>query len=377
MNSLERQTLREYPSNDMSRTMVFNSILVTMTVIWSLADASPCCIEALINCLKNQELDRDAIRSMYRCFPPESMIESYWVIDNHLSNMVDTNQPERNFDEVAGLLEAEIIAANSSACWRKPNLAKQLKSKNHSLMINSMLRLLELDQVLLANMACSIYSTRDLIENNSIARDSIGRRLGKMPNFLPRIDGIIFEVALRRAQGCIDEYEKSLQEAIGSRNYYVEIVKKFWDKILGKRLQEKYATQVMDVVFLKDSEGALDATHDMDWAIQGEEIGLILEFLDQMDASTPKNKRDYDWKLSAYKKYVERPCLIFTSMVYPVIESLEFDLQFKKLSNIFQRVAQNPEIAKHRAYYYMCKKLADENYRFVHYTSLETESVDQ
>lgn len=372
----------EQSIKEMSQILMINLLLMTMTMIFR-ADASPCCLEGMACCARHNNeleplLDHDALQRRYRYYPPETMSEAYKVIDSHLGQHVDTDHAEQNLDEVTCLLRCEVAADSarglSRLCGLTPGLAGRLRSKDRSLMINSMMRLLELENVLTVNMACSVYSTRELLENNLIAGDPIGRLNRGEPNLFPRLDKVVVGVALRRATNCIEEYAIQLEHVTKSQNHNLGIVKMFWNKILDGRLKEEHPAQFIDLVFLLDPEGTLNTVKDMEYAIDGKEIGLILEFLNKQDKITPMSKRDSDWRVTAYEKYLDRPCLMYDSMIYHLIESLNFDLRLKRFidKQIIDRIERNHEIAKHRAYFHMCKKLIKEKYRFVHFINQET-----
>lgn len=365
----------------MSQILAVTSVLAALTTAALQAGATPCCLVGMVNCAKRNIqyeplLDLSDLQKRYKDYPPEAMTEAYRVIDEHLARELDTKSAEANLRELASLLSAEVAATGACGLARAfnaaPNLARQLASKDSELMINSMMRLLDLDSVLEVNKACSIYSTRDLIENNLIAQDAIGRRIRKEPRLFARLDDIIFDVALRRAATCISLYAGELQQVTKDRDYNLNLVRSFWREILGSRLNKKYFAASLDEVFAKNAKGALEAVKNMDWAIEPGEMSLILKFLDSMPESSSSSSRKMEGpverRVSLFEKYLERPCLMYNSVVHHVIKSLEFDLQFEGVlkTSIIEAVENDPETAKHRAYYAMCKKLTDEKYRFEH-----------
>lgn len=333
------------------------------------------CLEGLFqpNETNTIVLTDDVLNREYRQVDEKLLSEAIEVIDKHLRRHVDTSSAVHNFDEVRALIQNELEEKyktgappdDGESWWRRwltgrRCLSDQLASKSRDVMLNALIRLLRLGEIGVTSKVCQDRVTKQLAEFNRIAKDSIGRGRTGRP-LLPRVDFILFNSALRRAQKCLPRYQSRLRALYGSPT--TALVDEFWSLILEHRFKApnyraRLGTSQLDAIFQQDPRGALKLIENMPYAIEEDEVDIVKQFVTTADsASAPDQDGSAGAPQQAGRNSV--PCSSFMLLAEETVNALDFDLQlgpfiFPKLMEAFLRDVQVHRI---KAYYLMCGKL--------------------
>lgn len=315
-------------------------------------------------------LDRE-----YKRIDEKFLTEAFEIIDRHLRRSIDTSDFATNIREVRALLRAELKAkleAKSgqgtswwSRLWRRECLSEQLSSKSRGVMVNALMRLLKLDQIEQKTHACYAPATEELSECNRVAKDSIGRRSRNDPFLLPRIDNMLFDAALRRADRCLPFYQGELRSISRSADSLFALVHEYWSQILERRFKAaNFGGQPATVVqiFQRDPQGALNLVKRMPFAIEEDEVEVAKRFLDTVSQRRSFTCSSDRVRTVQHKAYLRTPCSHFIGMAKSAVDSLDFDLQMEQFiaSGLMDAIRADGAVHRMRAYYSMCTKLVNQ-----------------
>lgn len=336
------------------------------------------------------------LEQWYRPLAVEVLEEAYGVIDEHLKKDIGTANLEANIGWIRSQLSRELIAADPDRklCDRlfrnRPSLAGRLQSKDPGVIINALFRLIKLEETDSAGLKCSYSVTRHIAMNNEIANDPLGRRVRGEPAIFMRIDNLIVNSAIERAHFCIPLYRDQLGAISRITNQYVVAVRNLWTMILGHRFRnDKFEERAADLdrVFTWYSKGAVNRVKQMEHALEEEEVGPLIDFLDKTEQCNlervaqqylPDERPGTNGRLSKFRGCLANGCILFNRLVSVWFESLDFDMQLRDyiLEDIVETIELDSEVNKQRAFHHMCCKLLEEKDRIIELISRRDESHD-
>lgn len=341
------------------------------------------CLEGLLQPNHRYELilSDSVLSGEYKRIDERLMTEAFVIIDNHLKRSIDSNDFGTNLDELRAVirneLEAKSIESEPQSWWtrwrRIQCLSQQLSSRNRDVMVNALMRLLQLEHVNQGVFRCTILFTQELAENNRIAQDTIGRRNRNDPFRFPRLDNIIFDTALRRAEKCIPYYRNRLR--VSETTDAFETIHKYWSRILEHRFDAAHfgvKHGKVDQIFNQHPRGALDLVEKMPHAIEEDEIEMAQEFLDaESEKKSIGTMSTYRLRNLQYEVELETPCSDYIGYVMHTFDSLDFDLQMEQYisSGVMEAARRDGEISRMKAYFLLCRKLINERNRFIEFIS--------
>lgn len=375
----------------LSNAVVF-MVLVDRYLLTAAAADCCGCLDALLgpNDRCKVVLSNSILSGEYKRIDESLMSEAYAVIDRHLRRLIDTSDFNTNIEELRVLIHRELEAKSTKSDsrnwwnrWRADQcLSQQLPSKNRDVMVNALMRLLQLEHIDQVAHRCTFLVTQELAENNRIAQDTIGRRIRNDPFLFPRIDNIIFDAALRRADICIPYYRDRLKAVSQSADAFA-MVHRYWSRILEHRFDAAHfgvKHGKVDQIFKQHPEGALNLVEKMPFAIEEDEIDIAQEFLDSESRRRSFGTRwdDTELRTLQYEVYLETPCTDLISLVMHTFDSFDFDMQLQQyiFSGLMEATQTDGEISRMKAYYLMCRKLMNQRNRFIAIISNHAEDVE-
>lgn len=352
----------------------------------TLADASCTnCLEALVGLNDSSRsivLTDEVLQREYRRIDRWLLYDAFDIIGRHLKRSIDNIDVDSNLQEVRALIRIELAdksvapsedRRNAVSRWldRRRCLSQQLPSKSRNVMINALMRLLNLEATTAVDQpgkTCGSSVTEKLAECNLIARDPIGRRLrGQSLLVLPRIDDIIYEAALHKAQSCIDQYRSELTPLYPDESrpdLPANAVHDYWSLILKRRFKAPFHDRTVDKIFQHHSKRALDLVEKMQYAIEDDEAVITRDFVDK--ASTKSGLSRLGMKARLLWALLD-PCRFFVTSAKPKFDSMDFDLQFERSINpqFMQAFWRDGIVHRTKAYYLLCSKLLDQTDRAI------------
>lgn len=269
------------------------------------------------------------------------------LIDKHLSTKVWNDSLDENLQEIAALLVLEDAPdppphGNIGRDTGRPRLSQQITSQDGKfLATNALLALLSLDTARIAGQECLLSTTIKLSELNSMAMDPIDRRVRNEPDRYLRIDDLLFNTALRRANICLPRYKDQLMLMSLRRDDSYSKMTDYLDKVLERQLSREKSRNgtTADELFLKNPKAALEF-------VKGTHSAL-----------------EPDLAVEDVEESVLRPCKNYVELAFGALESLEFDM---KLIRFVQKSVRDlldeyeAVIQRQQVYFLMCKKLTRE-----------------
>lgn len=297
--------------------------------------------------------------------------EAYVLIDRHLRNKISGDDLKDNIKEVKRLLSREDEAMKDNVLGffkKKLCISEQLCSKDRWAMLTALNMLTSLRSAPEPAYQCFIYATQNLADNNRIAADPIGRRSRNETDLLPRIDSLIFDVALRRAKLCFPRYKDQLIHMSYRLHDDFRAMSSYFNRIIEYRMQQRhFAYGRLDGIFSELPEKAIRFVKGMPHAIEKDDIRVALEILSNQGGSSSDVPEVTDWPLHSFEKFLRKPCLRYIDLVSNVMESFDFYLKLKRFlsDQVIRSCVDEREVSKLRAYFLMCRKLVLERGRFV------------
>lgn len=330
------------------------------------------CIGGLNACIRPEKkakfLNHSTIQQECRPYEAHAMSEALGVIDKYLSKEVDNADLDTNLNEVRVLLGHEIDSKADRGVFcdlfrGKYCIHRKLKSKDRDLMINSLIRLLNLEHIREYGYECDIEATRELDEANRIAKDPIGRRDRNETDFFERVDEIVFEAARQRATICLPIYKGRLHGMSVMPMRSVVRVSRCWNQVLEQRMRRK----IFGDENLMNPKKALDLTVRMPNAVEPEEITSILDVFNDGHSGTSsahgsRQRSEADMALFRFDRYLLAPCYEFIDLVSNTFESLDFDLRVHKFlpKGLVASIDHDEDISRLRLFKLMCTKLIED-----------------
>lgn len=337
------------------------------------------CLEALfgLNDRGNDTaVSEDALDHEYEPLIDErSLSEAFEVIDKHLMRTIDTDDFDTNMAEVRALIRNEMVAKSLAQSEERKNwltrwsdrrrcLSQQLPSKSSKVMVNALMRLVGLSAGQTLH-ACGFSATTDLSRCNRIARDPIGARTKLNAVLKSRIDHLVFDAAVRRANLCLPHYQGELRPLARTSDPSVELVRGYWNLILEHRFKAaRFGAkhESVEQIFKRDPEGAMNRVLKMRTAIRDDEADIARRFLGaahQREQFTGRTGRE---RTTQFEAYLKNPCSYFVGLAQPTMSSLNFDLQVRQYvgPELMQDFSRDGETQRVRAYYWLCSKLRDQ-----------------
>lgn len=314
---------------------------------------------------KTKFLEHSTIRREYRSYPDHLMSEAFEVIDQYLSRELDCANLDSNLIELRNLLGHEIESKSnkgflSEIFCAKYCIHKKLKSKDRDLMINSLIRLLNLEHIRDYGHECNMETTRELDEANRIAKDPIGRRNRNETIGFGRIDEMVFEAARQRAEICLPVYKGRINGMTILATRPVVRVRRCWNQVLEQRTRRK----LFGEEDLLNPKKALNLTARMPNAVEPEEVAAILDVFAEPHSGTSSSperrpRSAADMALFRFGRYLVSPCYEFIDLVSSTFESLDFDLAVRKFisKGLIASIEHDEEINRVRLFKLMCEDL--------------------
>lgn len=325
-------------------------------------------------------LDNWTLATEYKSIDERLLGEAFRAIDDRLVRTVKTGNLNKNILAIHDLLNCEFNDKHNRTRLSAPRRRAKRKQCNImagsraplldvDVIINALMRLYQLDHIKHPDYKCTIMTVNILAENNRIAKDPIGRRTrstDKPQVLFPRIDSMIFDAALERAQACLPNYGRQIRKLSSSSSRSVVMVSKYWDAIFEHRIKQANPSEKRSIgtTFNSDLQETIRFVDKMANAIEYSEIGMALEFFSsQSDGSYDSLFDDLvDLRVFQFEVYLETPCCDFITLFAGILDSLHFDMKLKShiSKDIIKQIVSDVELNRQRAYYKMCRKLIEQ-----------------
>lgn len=365
--------------------------MVLGTVSFASQPADARCLDDLADCLskvcESKTLDYNLLGAEFVEYGDLLLREAYSVINNNLKRTIDTVDLHTNLNEVREYLCIELDIKHAKGLRRlfdkKQSLTQQMPIKDRDLMINALIRLLRLedsDPKLYPKTACNGQTTSDLILNNRIAMDPIGRRLSGKKNFnkyFDRIATMVFHASVEKARYCIEENRNKLLRRFIGMPDDEEVMRDYWDRIFQHRFKKEFHRSLnIDASFKNYPKQILEYVRNMPHGVETDEIAIALDVFKEAAGKkafrmTEQTNRS---AVDDFQRYLHIPCTNFITMTTGIYQSLDFDMKLRDLldRNLVKATDTDDEVNRQRAYLMMCKKLVDEKKYFVEFYELHS-----
>lgn len=302
--------------------------------------------------------------------------EAYILIDKHLRSKVRGDDLQRNLKEVQALLKREEDAMGDKMFGyfkRKLCLSELLRSKDRWAMLTALNVLASLRGPPEPAHQCFVYATQNLADANYIAGNPLARRTNNGTDLLPRIDSLIFNLAVQRAELCLPRYRHQLTDISPKLHNEFLMMNSYFNRVIEYRMQrQNFAHGRLHSILAELPEQAIRFVRRMPYAFESDDIHIALEMFRYQGASSSSEIRQEeqagtDWRLDSFDAFIRRPCFRYIDMASNVMESIEFYLKVKAfLSNeLLMSSVYDRDVGKMRAYYLMCTKAVKEESRFL------------
>lgn len=289
-------------------------------------------------------------------------METLAFIENHLRSVIDTDEIEPNIAEIKRLyhLGDQYYTAEErrrSEAENKLLRTADLERPDHEVVLfDNLNRLEDLDQIIKDDYPCDYHTTYLLSRLNSLAMDPVGRRLRYQPDLWPRIDNMVFRVAVNRARKCIMGSKGNLDQLARSQDH--ELMQMYWKQILERRMER---TNLEGVSLEKAS------------TVVPEEVN---RFIDSMPHAA-FDQNEMDIVLDMFNKFLTRSCQRYISQALNIFATYDFDAQLKGSISGAALSREDDKFLKtnvHRTYMKICEKFILE--RTPSYLALLKQGVD-
>lgn len=337
------------------------------------------CLDDILDCLGlvgERRLNYDELDKELKEYSDMLLREGYAIINKNLIRTVVYDDLGANLDQVKEFLRTELSHKYSKGLLSflntRPSLTQQLATRDRDLMINSLIRLLHLEEAdpQSHRTKCNGQTTNNLILNNRIVFDPIGRQIqGKRySSHFDRISGMVFDASVNKARHCLGvNRHKIIRRYVGMPDDE-EIMRNYWDRVFQHRFRKEFRKDLnVDSSFLNYPKQILLFVETMPHAIEADEVGIALEIF--KEAAGRKSNEALAVNRSAvndFRRYLQMPCSNFVTMTSGIYQSLDFDLRLRKFigDDIAEATDMDDEVNRQRAYLLMCKKLVNEEKYF-------------
>lgn len=380
----------------MSKSLVIQCSLVLLSLmsISSLLSES-FSIKPISKCFGSFKNELDSCSSHHdRELSLNGLRKAYKDINTYLMSSVLSSDFEANIEKANQLLDKEVYYKKKGSSDRKSLAAKRSASANRDVevLISALVQLTDLDKVN-QPCQCTMRTTRVLIDNDRAADGAIERKLVALNGSesraskeaqanVVRIDELIFEAALRRAQVCYPAiYEQKWLKLSQTLENESSLLGAFFDQVFANRLNGEGIKSI-------DSALGQSVLELLDWldksastVLQAENLRLVLEFIKKTHptkANSPErlsnsfmgdqSKTKADKWLAMFLRYLMKPCERLVSVLGPIFESVHFDSQLRDHLGLHEPSENQLDLAvdfyRDLAKYKMCNKLEAEKKHF-------------
>lgn len=347
------------------------ALVIALQACDSLVDAVGC-LDSVMNCFRPAN-DQDAPAEVASNFERDRS-QSFDLIDLHLRNKVPTDDLLANLNEVLTLLYDEEDERSARFRFRRSRcLSQQLESKNREAMIDALLKLKDLSDIRFLGYECDDLTTTVMADVNYQTSDPIGRRSHGRPDLRPRVDQIVHQIAMARAENCLTAYKEHLTRFVINPPEGFTSIRDFWHRVLQRRMAKaNYQTgSSVERAFVTQPKETYEFVSKLPYAIEEDDMDIVLELLDSQPYSfsrTMSSRSDgADLRAHKFNKFLVKPCTGYINVVRDVFTSFDFDMQLQQyLPEELIRATDHDDIVNElRAYQSMCMKLVNEKDRFV------------
>lgn len=322
-------------------------------------------------------LDYDELQKGKTFVDEKLMADVFKIIDRYLSGQTDSDDLDTNFDLIHTVIRkekelgrskersAEFRKRKSSPVRRFPFAQSNESGISPKDVMTALLRLLDLKNVKETQYECSNSNTLKIAEVNRIAMDTITRRLCNQTDLLPRIDNMIFDIALQRAKHCLVDYRATI-ERISSMPQFKQLTY-MWDNLLTKRMRrERFADNATNA-FLEHPRESMEFVAAMPNVVEQDLIDIILSlFVANFKQSDPVYESAGAMSEYIYNRFLRMPCDSYTDKTSPIFQTYEFDVRLIDFMPVEIKAMDRKHflIGLQRSYYLLCKKALHEDVRF-------------
>lgn len=275
--------------------------------------------------------------------------EANVILECHLESVVETDDFDSNAAEIERLIED---GGRYCYCKYPPRgpWGSSAKHNHKALMMRTLQILSDLTYVRKHGYRCDFTTTYTLARTNSVTMDTIGRRIRRDTDLWPRIDGMVFEVALGRAARCIRECKDNLADLTIRPPDETVLLQDYWRRIIEHRLgrtnlERAYLDRPGELYMLiHNMSSATVAQAELDIARQ--------VFKDKAQATADE-----------FDAFLTASCQNYLPRVLDIFVTFDFDIRLRGFipgvavpSNLTDFVTNNV----HRLYMIMCRKLVNE-----------------
>lgn len=277
------------------------------------------------------------------------------LIESHLQSVVDSTRFERNMGEMENLIKSGEEHYEKIRRSRGITLTKEHQKPHNVLLMETLQKLVDLNYIKKHGYRCDFRSTFLLSRANNIAMDPISRRTHKKTDLWPRIDNMVFEVALERAKKCLRECKANLIQMTVSPSSEAILLQDYWKRVLDRRLK---AVVTGDVRF---ETAFANKPSTMELFVDRLPHATVEE--DELDIGRKIFKGQADATADEFNQFLTKSCQGYLPQVLDIFETFDFDAQLQRSipgTVVFSDDVEFMTNNVHRIYMKMCKKLVRE-----------------
>lgn len=309
----------------------------------------------------------------------QSITDVFKVIDEYLLNQTDSRDLEQNLNLIQTLIynERQICYSKDVGVHRKSYRRRKLSLKRRQfkeaidagkLIVNGLLRLVDLKHVKDSHFECTNTNTFRIAENNRIANDTITRRIQKQADLLPRLDNIIFDIALRRAEHCLMDYRDAVMDIANMAQF--RGLRRIWDDLLTQRMERGGFAANATTAFLERPRESMEFALALPKVVERDLVDIVLSmFVANLRISGAAYESLTVMSHDVFNRFVRAPCDLYINKTAPIFQTYEFDVRLIEFmpEPIKQLDRKHFLIGLQRSYYMMCKRVLNEIERFVQF----------
>lgn len=280
--------------------------------------------------------------------------EANILVENYLESAIDNDDFEQNMDKIKSLITSG-DQCHEDKCYKRGIFAKLKPKPSHNILMETLQRLSDLYYIVKHGYRCDLRTTYLLSRTNSIAMDPIGRRIRQESDLWPRIDDMVFKVAVEKAKKCIRECKENLEQLTVAPSDEDALLQSYWKQILEHRMQmanSDYAR--LERAYIDEPQGIEVFIDSIQHAtVEQDEISIAQKIFKSRAGATPHD----------INNFLTRSCQNYLPRLLDIFESFDFDVQLQRLipgvaiSSVETDFLTNNV---HRIYMKMCKKLINE-----------------
>lgn len=234
---------------------------------------------------------------------------------------------------------------------------------NSDIMINALLRLMDLRRVDYKKHTCDPMFNHDLRDVNTMAGDPAGRHWRKEPTLYKRIDGMVIETIVRRSVRCFLHYREVIRNVtrLDGYNKMKPYLNQLFDYQMSKvRPNERGA----EALFGIKPESSYRFVRDLPHAMEPGDMHIARNWIEtkrRRHSNDDDKEADTKQCIKGINK-VLKMCKTYEFLVAGVFDAYELDMLLEDVipEKVVEMAQTDYMISKGMSYYLLCRKLEND-----------------